>query len=105
MYVIKNELNHFDEKCTKIIQIILLKRSDPDPVHLFQIRIRPRHKVPDLKHCYGVRTTGSVVYMEGFTLMFNVRGVAYGTKFRAFQPYCRAQTAAHGRNNYKDTKS
>jgi hypothetical protein len=43
MYVgtlIKNEFDHFEEKCAKIIQIFLSKGSDPDldPLQLFWIR-------------------------------------------------------------------
>ncbi len=51
MYVIKDELDHFEKKCAKIKQTFLSKRSDPDPVHLF--RIQPGQKVPDPdpQHC------------------------------------------------------
>ncbi len=49
MFVIKDELDHFEEKFATNIQIFLLKRSDPDPVELFwiEIRIRPGQTVPD----------------------------------------------------------
>jgi hypothetical protein len=34
-----DELDHFEEKFTKVIQIFLSKRSDPEPVILFGIQI------------------------------------------------------------------
>ncbi len=50
MFVIEDELNHFEEKCMKNnrIQNLLSKNSDPDPVQLFRIRIRTWQKVLDL---------------------------------------------------------
>jgi hypothetical protein len=44
MYVIKNELDHFEEKFPDI-QTFLSKRSVPVPVQLVQIQIRPGQKV------------------------------------------------------------
>jgi hypothetical protein len=41
MYVIIDELGHFEEKLAKIIQIFLSKRSDPN---LVLTRIRPGQK-------------------------------------------------------------
>jgi len=41
MYVIKDELGHFEEKLAKFIQIFLPKRSDP---YLVLSRIRPGQK-------------------------------------------------------------
>jgi hypothetical protein len=43
----KDESDHFEQKYAKLIQIFLSKRSYPDPVQLFRIRIRPGQKVPD----------------------------------------------------------
>jgi hypothetical protein len=37
----------FEAKCSKIIQIFLPKRSYPDPVQLFRIRIQHGQKVPN----------------------------------------------------------
>jgi hypothetical protein len=39
MFVIIDELDHFEENFSNILQIFLSKRSDPDLVHFFRIRI------------------------------------------------------------------
>jgi hypothetical protein len=41
MFVIKDELDHFEEKFSKTLQIYCLpcKRSDPDPIKSFRIQI------------------------------------------------------------------
>ncbi len=45
MYVIKDELDHIEDKIAKIIQIFLAERSDPDLLQLFRILPdpNPRH--------------------------------------------------------------
>jgi hypothetical protein len=50
MYVIKDELDLWEEKFAKILQNLLSKRSDPDkdPVQIFLIWSRPGLKVPYL---------------------------------------------------------
>ncbi len=50
MYVFKDELDDFEEKFAKTIWNFLSKRSDPDLVQLFWVRIRPGQKVPDLQN-------------------------------------------------------
>ena len=47
MYVIKDEVSHFEEKFAKIIHIFLSKRSDPDldPMQLSRIQ-----KIPGIQH-------------------------------------------------------
>ncbi len=42
MYVIKAEVAHFEEKVANFYIF-----SDPDPVQLFRVRIRPGQKGPD----------------------------------------------------------
>jgi|LakMenE01Jun11ns_1017448.scaffolds.fasta_scaffold6856481_1 hypothetical protein len=50
MYVIKDEIDHLDEKFAKIIQIF--KRSDPDTVQLILIWILTWPKADaDPQHC------------------------------------------------------
>ncbi len=44
MYVVEDELGHFDEKFAKIKQIVLSIRSDPDPDPVPLFRIRPARK-------------------------------------------------------------
>ncbi len=43
MYVIKDELEHFEEKFATL-QILLSKSKDPDPIRFFRIQIRPGQK-------------------------------------------------------------
>jgi RAB protein geranylgeranyltransferase component A len=55
MYVIKDKLDRFKEKLAKIIQTIMSKSSDPEPVQLFRIQIYRGKKVsvrpdPDPQH-------------------------------------------------------
>jgi hypothetical protein len=61
MHVIKDKLDHFEEKCAKTSQIFLLKRSNPDPVRLFrirssQIRIRYDYFESDLAKKFMIRS-------------------------------------------------
>jgi hypothetical protein len=57
MFVINDKLDHLEEKFSRIIQVFLSKKLDPDPVQLCWIRIRPGQKVPDPtgsnpQHCH-----------------------------------------------------
>jgi hypothetical protein len=85
-FVIRDELDHFNEKFAKIVQIFMAQDGDgfkkiiPDP-------IRPKVPDPDLRHCRALLTTMS----HPCFFYFILKSLKNGTKTSHLSLFCQTK--------------